>query len=65
MRRALTVLILAFALYLGIWDCIVTLSLSAVHAWLIDLVGRTGVWVIIALTTLGGGWAVWSDQEDR
>ena len=39
--------------------------LAAVHAWLVDCVGRIGVWVIIAATTLGGGWAVWTEQEDR
>lgn len=65
MTRPLAVIFFALALYLGIWDCVVTLSFSAVHAWLVDSVGRIGVWVIIAATTLGGGWAVWTEQEDR
>lgn len=65
MTRPFAVSLFALALYLGIWDCMVKLSFSAVHAWLVDSVGRTGVWIVIAATMLGGSWAVWTEQEDR
>lgn len=64
MTRPFAVILLALAFYLGVWDCVVKLSLSAVHAWLLESVGRTGVWIVIAATMLGGGWAVWTEQED-
>ena len=65
MSRPLAVALLALALYLGVLDCLMKLSLSAVHAWLIDAIGRTGLWVVIAAEQRGGGWVVWSEQEDR
>ncbi|GJE72049.1 hypothetical protein [Methylorubrum podarium] len=64
MSRPLAVALLALALYLGVVDCVLKLGFSAVHAWLIELVGRTGLWVVIAATLFGGGWLVWNEQED-
>ena len=65
MSRPLAVAFLALGLYLGVLDCALQLGFSAVHAWLIDLVGRTGLWIVIIATLFGGGWIVWSEQEDR
>ncbi|BAU92143.1 hypothetical protein MPPM_3538 [Methylorubrum populi] len=65
MSRLLAVALLALALYLGVLDCLMKLSLSAVHAWLVDAIGRTGLWIVIAATLFGGSWVVWSEQEDR
>lgn len=64
MSRPVAVVLLALALYLGVLDCVVNLSLSAVHGWLIDAIGRTGLWIVIAATLFGGSWVVWSEQED-
>ncbi|MCJ2028381.1 hypothetical protein MKK50_03005 [Methylobacterium sp. J-043] len=64
MSRPFAVALLALSLYLGVLDCAVNLGFSAVHAWLLDLVGRAGLWIVIAATLFGGTWAVWSEQED-
>ncbi|MCP1537642.1 hypothetical protein [Methylorubrum extorquens] len=64
MSRPLAVALLALSLYLGVLDCALSLSFSMVHAWLLDLVGRTGLWLVIAATLFGGTWVVWSEQED-
>lgn len=67
MSRPLAVALLALSLYLGVLDCALSLSFSTVHAWLLDLldlVGRTGLWLVIAATLFGGTWVVWSEQED-
>lgn len=64
MSRTLAVAFLGLALYLGVVDCLLTVSFSAVHTWLVDLVGRTGLWIVIAVTLFGGGWVVWSEQDE-
>lgn len=64
MSRPLAVALLALALYLGVLDCLLKLSLSAVHTWLIEAIGRTGLWIVIAVTLFGGGWVVLNEQED-
>ncbi|KQQ12963.1 hypothetical protein ASF53_12195 [Methylobacterium sp. Leaf123] len=64
MSRPFAVALLALSLYLGVLDCALNLGFSTVHAWLLDQVGRTGLWVVIAATLFAGTWAVWSEQED-
>ncbi|MCP1540677.1 hypothetical protein [Methylorubrum extorquens] len=57
-------IVVAIAVILTAWGWMLDLSLSAAHAWLLDLVGRTGLWLVIAATLFGGTWVVWSEQED-
>ena len=64
MTRPLAVSLLALALYLGIWDCLLTLGLSTLHGWLRDLLGQTGLWIAIVATTLGAGWVVCDEREE-
>ncbi len=65
MNRPVSVALLALGLYLGVLDGLMTLGFSAVHAWLNDRVGRAGVWIVIAVTMIGGSWAVWSEPDRR
>ncbi|MBD8905810.1 hypothetical protein [Methylorubrum zatmanii] len=58
-------IVLAIAVILTGWGWLLDLSLSKAHAWLVDLIGHTGMRLLIGAMVFAGAWALWKETEDR
>lgn len=58
-------IVLAVAAVITAWGWVLDVSLSAVHAWLLDCIGHTGMRLLIGAMVFAGAWALWKETEDR
>ena len=58
-------IVVAIAVILTAWGWMLDVSLSAVHAWLLDRIGHTGMRLLIGTMVFAGAWALWKETEDR
>ncbi|WP_245421429.1 hypothetical protein [Methylobacterium sp. B4] len=58
-------IVVAVATIITAWGWVLDLSLSAVHAWLVEFIGHTGMRLLIGAMVFAGAWALWKETEDR
>ncbi|GJE26734.1 hypothetical protein [Methylobacterium organophilum] len=58
-------IVLGAALFVTGGGWVFEIRLSAVHGWLLERIGHTGMRLVIGAMVLVGAWALWNEMEDR